>query len=200
MEKTNNNTVVFLAGGKSERMGFPKPWLSFSEEVSFLEHLVDFYVGLEFKNIVVVLNEKFCADNWKKQIVNIEQNALIVQNNQVEKGRMYSLKLGLEKSKDSDFVFIQNIDNPFVTKNVIDNLVQNAHAGGACIPTFKEKGGHPILISNTVVKHILDDFIPSATLRDVLKQFPQNRVEVENDSILLNINTPLDYNTKLMSK
>ena len=101
-------------------MSYPKPWLPLSNGSTFLEHLVDFYTGLNFKNIVVVLNQEFYSEKWNKKIKKVEQHCLIVKNTQVEKGRLFSIKSGLEKLSNDDYIFIQNIDNPFIEREIIN--------------------------------------------------------------------------------
>lgn len=174
-------------------MNYPKPWLSINNEISFLEHLVKLYYNSGIRNIVVVLNNECYSSKWGEQIRNIEQYCFVVKNNQVDNGRLYSIKLGLEQLDNTNFVYIQNIDNPFIDTKVINTLRQNSYPNGVTIPTYNGKGGHPVLISKKIKERILKHYNSSDTLRDVLDRFDRKNVEVESDSILLNINTPSEY-------
>ncbi len=188
--------VIILAGGKSERMGSPKPWLKL-KATTFLEHLVKSYADYGIDDIVCILNNEFYSDDWKNQIKIIEKHSTLVINSQVEKGRLYSIKLGLEKLSDQDFVFIQNIDNPFTSTEILDVLKKKATPRGVSIPAVNGKGGHPVLISNSVGKFINDHPSKSTTLHDVFDNFEREYVEVENEDIFKNLNTPEDYRKAL---
>ena len=121
----------------------------------------------------------------------------IIKNNEVEKGRLNSVRLGLNALTNKDFVFIQNIDNPFITQKVIEKLFQNKFENGVTVPTLNSKGGHPILINKTIKADIINNFNPSSTLNDVINKFERKNIEVESECILMNINTPEDYKKAL---
>jgi CTP:molybdopterin cytidylyltransferase MocA len=92
-----------------------------------------------------------------------------------------------------DFVFLQNADNPFIEKNIIDGLMRYRNPYGYAQAMFNGESGHPVLLSQKVVQHIhrMDD--SDFNLRDVLKEFPRSEVEVYNKGVLANINTMEDY-------
>ena len=111
MEATTG--VLILAGGKSERMIFPKPYLLFEGE-TFLKKIVEEYHNAGIKSICVIINEEFCKGKFEKFIDEVESKTIIIKNPNPELGRFHSLKLGLANILNLDFCFIQNIDNPFV--------------------------------------------------------------------------------------
>ena len=53
--------AIILAGGKSTRMGFPKPWLKHNDNSSFVEKLVNTYSDWGCNRIVVVINDKLLS-------------------------------------------------------------------------------------------------------------------------------------------
>lgn len=190
---------MILAGGKSSRMESPKPWLKLNDGSSFLEHLVNLYYNLGLQNIAVVLNHEYHSSKWEEQIKIAGQHSLILLNNQVEKGRLFSIRLGLENMAKTDFVYIQNIDNPLIDKIVIEKMSHHAIHNDVIIPAFNGTGGHPVLISKKVVASIKNYYKPSDTLRDVINRFNKKYVDVESKSILVNLNTHSDY-IKAMSE
>lgn len=185
-------SVLILAGGNSTRMKFPKPWLKI-DNTTFLEKIIKTYQSFGIKNIVVIINQKFCIEPWESKIKFLKKQAIIIENTAVEKGRLYSIQLGLQQLADADFVFIQNIDNPFIDKIILEKLQHNRCETGVTVPTFNQKGGHPILINRSIKEQIINNFNSSSTLHDVINQFDRKNVEVENESILININTPEEY-------
>ncbi|MCP4458338.1 MAG: NTP transferase domain-containing protein [Cytophagales bacterium] len=174
-------------------MGFPKPWLSINGEATFLEHLVKVYSDHGVDKIAVVLNNAFYSDPWMDHIRNIEKHSLVIKNDQLGKGRLHSIRIGLEKLKDTEFVFIQNIDNPYIDSKVIDALRESANPNGVSIPTFKGKGGHPVLISNKITMSLMEGYNIRDTLHNVFDEFERRYIEVENENVLININTPKEY-------
>lgn len=198
MSKTIISAVI-LAGGNSERMGFPKAYLHVYGK-TFLEKIIDKYHAVGIREIVVVMNSDFCNDRWKQNLIKVSSKIKLVKNKNPKLGRFYSLKLGLKNVIDSDFCFIQNIDNPFVNKNVIEKLWKNKNSDGYVSPTFKGKGGHPILISKTIIQQLNEMKDEDLNLKEVLKKFSKTEVEVDDETVLININTPEEYRTFVQDK
>lgn len=193
MKDKNTYAALILAGGHSSRMNAPKPWLEFKPGKSFLEQIIDLYIECGINNLVVVLNNKFAVAPWTQFLDTLKDRANIILNNQVDLGRMHSISLGLEKIDMADFIFIHNVDNPFVEANQIISLMENNNLKGYTKPTFKGKGGHPVLISNHLGRFIQNEGSKYHTLKEILTQFPARKVEFNNPNILMNLNTDSDY-------
>lgn len=182
--------VIILSGGRSERMGYPKAYLTI-EGVTFLEKLI-----AEYKNvvdeIVVVLNEELIKPEWSVIIEMMRKDCKIILNSNSEKGKLFSLQLGV-RNLDCDFCFIQNVDNPLITKVILNKILNKRNLDGLTIPTFENHGGHPLLISNTVLKKIysLENF--NIHLKELYSPFSKKYVDVEEKAVLYNINTPGEY-------
>lgn len=188
-----NSSVIILSGGKSERMRFPKAYL-YIDGRTFLEKIVDEYFDAEIDEIIVVMNEEFCVGNWKQIFDKLSSKIEIIKNKNPEQGRFHSLKLGLKKV-GNNFCFIQNIDNPFVNKNVILSLWNNRIENGYTSPIYKDKGGHPILISKNVIQQLNDMEDEDLNLKIILKSFNKMEVAMDDETVLMNINTPKEYHT-----
>ena len=184
-----NYSAIILAGGNSSRMGFPKPWLKTKDDVTFLATIISKFKQLGIDDIVVVLNEKFTTQEWKKELSEVEQNVIIIKNSKPENGRLYSLQLGLRTTTNNPII-IHNVDNPFVENNAIEQLISQTEANEISIPSYKGKGGHPVIISKLVKEEIITNYQHYKTLKDIFSKFPKKRIEVNSNSILKNINTP----------
>ncbi|HAW50985.1 MAG TPA: hypothetical protein DCX54_01465 [Flavobacteriales bacterium] len=193
MEENSSVGVLILAGGLSERMPYPKPWLRFNSEQTFTEKIVDQYYRFGVDELIVVLNEKYSGSQWTEQLSAINNYARIVINGQSEKGRSYSLHLGLELIRDCSYAFVQNIDNPFVDVNLLTLLAANSNEKGYTVPVHQGKGGHPILISRKIIHELRQFSYESLNLREFLKNYPKIEVETSKKEILANINTEEDY-------
>ena len=64
---------------------------------------------------------------------------------------------------------------------------------GYTSPIYKGRKGHPILVSKNIIQHLNDLPDRNLNLKNILSSFPKSIVEVDNASILININTPVDY-------
>ena len=190
MKKLNNNySVIILAGGHSSRMGYPKAWVKMDNGSTFLSAIVSSFIEFGISEVIVVLNKSFANNDWKEELSAVKQNATIIKNSNPEKGRLYSLQLGLNAIKN-DTVFIHNVDNPFIENSVLKLLSNNVELNGITIPSFKEKGGHPVVINRKVKSEIINNYQNYETLKEVFTHFPKKYIEVNSSSILKNINTP----------
>ena len=169
-------------------MGSPKCWLKI-RDATFLLEIANLYNSNGVKNIVIVLNEKFTGLSWDKEVIEVEKIAFLIKNNSPEKGRLYSLQLGLKAIK-SDFVFIHNVDNPFVDNVVLKNLIEHNKLKEIIIPTFNNKGGHPVIINRTIQNEIIENYDSYKTLKEIFSNYSKEYIEVDSKSILKNINTP----------
>lgn len=181
---------IILAAGNSTRMGEPKPFVKLYNNQTLLEYLIDELKKCEVTNIFVVLN------NEGKQILEnhyayLMQEATIIINNFLEKGRIYSLKLGLKKINKTS-VFIQNVDNPFINKKIIFDMSNLLRPYTFVVPEFQKKGGHPILISHEIVDELIKENINVENLRVFLSRYQKISYVTEFQEILYNLNNSLD--------
>ncbi|MEI7663815.1 MAG: NTP transferase domain-containing protein [Bacteroidota bacterium] len=179
-------SAVILAAGNSGRMGRDKALLPFGDGLNFASHLVKSFSQYGCHPMVVVVNEKFDAS-----LLGTKNHCLVV-NRHLEKGRAWSVRLGLEQIPRGQACFIQNIDNPFVNPGLLGKLLKSAIPDGYSVPVYNSRGGHPILLGYKVVEFIrrqseLIDF------RGVLQHFIRVEVQFPDERILWNINTPDDY-------
>ena len=164
-----NTSALILSGGKSQRMGFPKAFLKFNEEQTFIEKIASEFINFGCEKIIIVMNN----DNISHiNSVNPEILSKIetVVNPNPESGRFSSIKTGLEKLKDSENVFIHNIDNPFVCRETLELLYKNFNNCDFCVPVFENKGGHPIIIGKNIIKDSFNQ-LSDTNLKEFLRDF-----------------------------
>ncbi len=188
-----NFSVVVLAAGNSSRMGMPKFALKYSEESTFLEHIIEENMRCGCNELVVVVNEEN-GENIKNKQLDFHQNVKIAINKNPELDRFHSVKIGLQKLEKSQPVFIVNIDNPFTDIEVIYALLNGISDFDYASPTFLGKGGHPVLLSQKLVKKIITEERNQFNFKDYLKNYRRITVEVNNEKVLVNINTMEEYN------
>jgi CTP:molybdopterin cytidylyltransferase MocA len=189
---TRQAGVVILAAGKSERMKTLKAFLPFDEQMSFIEKIISTYHDWGCKEIIVVTNEK-SATLFKSSVPEMEYVNVVI-NDQLEFERFYSVKLGLGAIRTSDYCFIQNIDNPFIDAQILDILYSHISNKKYVSPVFKNKGGHPVLLNRENMNRICSWNENSANFKEVLNTMEGVNVEMPDDRVLININSPEEYN------
>ena len=167
-------------------MGSDKALLSVGNGKTFANHLVGCFGKYGCKPVVLVVNEQFDIAPFNAE------SLVTVVNHNLEKGRSWSILLGLKQVPRGCACFIQNIDNPFLEPGLLDKLFGSVVPDGYAIPVYHGRGGHPILLGCNVVDFLrqqqeLPDF------RQALKQFRKVEVPHHDKQILWNINTPDDY-------
>jgi len=179
-------SLILLTAGKSERMGIQKANLLLNGK-SFYDIIISTYKKSNITDRISVINNKLEIKN---------KNTI---NNFPEKGKLFSLQLGL-KEIESDWYFIQNIDNPFVSVEILHKFINCKKEADIIQPIYCGEKGHPILISKRVKQVILKETDYKLTLRDVFSKFSKQQIEVDDNTILTNINTPEDYKKYCIEK
>ena len=186
-----NCSAIILAAGNSSRMGSPKFLLKMPDGTSFLESLTHQYAGFGCSEIVVVMsNEGFALLKDKPQ--NLPSQTQITINTHVEFGRFYSIKTGM-KQLSTESVFIHNIDNPYANKNVLEQIYKAKSESEVIKPIMNGKGGHPVLLSKRVCELILNEKNNDQNFKVFLNSFRTKKVKVEDETVLLNMNTYDEY-------
>ncbi len=185
------NNVLILCAGKSERMGLPKALLSFSETDTFLSHLIKSYDGISDKIIIVTSNSlfEFIQMNKRKYFYS---EVIYIVNEYPEKGKIYSIQKGLEHI-DANYTFIQNIDNPFVTKELLRSMLSLMTEKSYVVPSYRSKNGHPLLIDKYISNEIRKKSTENFNIQFLLKKFKKIDCPSTEPKVLLNINTPKEY-------
>ncbi len=186
-------SVLILAAGYSSRIRKHKFALKFNEKSTFVERLVSQYKSLGCKKIIVVLNAEG-VKFFQKNLPHLSNEVMVITNMFPERGRSYSISLGLKHIPGNEKVFIQNVDNPFITTDILKLMLENLKDYDCVSPQYQGEGGHPVLISHNVIKEILVREEKDFVLRDLLKNFKKRTLPVNNQKILANINTMEDYN------
>lgn len=187
-------SVVITAAGKSERMGFPKPFLIFEKEknITFLEQIVNQYEKINSEKIAIVLNQSN-FEYYKSKNFNFLDKHEVIINKNLEHERFYSIQLGLSEIEPDNFVFLQPADNPFLKTKLLHTLLTYAKKNTYTVPTYNKKGGHPIIISPQIWQEILTKYEKNSNLKEVLSNYQRKNLVYSSASIHLNINDIDEY-------
>lgn len=190
-------SVIVLAGGFSSRMLKPKFLLDFKQK-TFIEAIVEQYIKYNSKELIIVINSSYAHLLYSLQMP--EDKVQIVVNKYPEKERFYSIQCGIKALKEKEYVFLHNVDNPFVNPLTIDALIRSVKNYDFAVPTFNNRGGHPVLLNKKAVEGIVSAQNIHQNFKLFLKKYRRINVPVNDKNILVNINTPSDYNSVILKK
>ena len=185
-------SCILLSAGNSERMGSHKALLRFDKDLTFLEKIINTYLEAGIEQVIVVISANL-ADLLKERKFDFLPGVEFVINANPEWGRFYSLQKGLGQMKPGHFCFFQNIDNPFITYDLLQLMISRKGIADVIIPVFQERSGHPVLFNQVVAQSILSPNSTELKINEFLKQFSSERMEVSDPAILININSKEDY-------
>ncbi len=193
MKKEGSFSVIILAAGYSSRMKYPKIFLPFDDNRTFMEKIIDTYADSGVSDIVMVINQHVEKKVRSVLSMNPEYDKIkIVLNHFPERGRFYSLQQGVENPPCST-CFIQNADNPFISVELLNKMMGHATVASYVVPVYMGKAGHPVLAGRDIMKYLLLEKGDDCNLRKEFEKFSRIEVSWPHEDILVNINTPSDY-------
>ena len=179
-------SAVIAAAGLSGRMGKDKAMLAYGNGLCFAENLINCFSVYGCNPVVLVVNETFNSVQLKSC------DFIPVINHKPDLGRSYSILIGLQSIPKGNCCFIQNADNPFLEKQLLEILMEAIEPDSYAVPLFEGKRGHPVLLGKRVSEHLRKR--PSfMDFREELKGFSRIEVPWPDKRILWNINTSEDY-------
>lgn len=183
---------VLFAGGKSSRMGEDKAFLPFGEHDSLIQYQVQRLKEV-FEHVYI------SAKDAKK--FNFTKTAVIedLDYNNISAPSVGFLNV-FNTLKDSDAFFVLSVDAPFVNKNVIDRLLEVKTDQFDAIIIRTPSGIHPLcgIYTRSLLKPIKAMLEKSEyKLMHLLKKSKVCYIDIEDEMLLSNLNTPQEYQKAL---
>lgn len=175
---------VVLAAGLSKRSKRYKMTLPLGDK-TVLERTID---GMSpFVNrVIVVLGSR--AERLRALLAG-RPDVRLVYNERFREGMFSSVRAGVAQVTAARFFLLPG-DQPLILPHVYERLL--SVDGTVVIPTYQGRKGHPVLLRRELVPDILA--LPAAaTLRDAIEGAGYTTVEVEDEGILLDLDTAKDY-------
>jgi CTP:molybdopterin cytidylyltransferase MocA len=186
---------ILLAAGESSRMrGAFKPLLKWGKR-TVIGECVHQMRNSQLSEIFVVLGHR----EMEIRQTLAGSGVQYAINNDYKRGMLSSVKAGLAMvSPNADAALIALVDQPMISKDVIDALIAAFSEGGkgVALPTCHGKRGHPIIIAAKYFDDVmrLDEETPEG-----LRQFIDQRrgdtleVPVSTTAVIEDIDLPEDY-------
>jgi len=188
--------ALVLAAGLSRRMGTNKLLLPF-EGRTVLTQVIFVLQNCPLNEIIVVTGHEH--EKVKEMLGRYPHSGLrFVHNPDYATGEMLSsIQAGLAALRDAlrcDAALIVLGDQPLIERRIVEQVVAAHEPGTVVIPSFLQRGGHPILIDRACWPEVLA--LPlNANLREALRAHTDwlRYVEVDSETILRDVDTPEDY-------
>ena len=186
--------AILLAAGESRRMGQLKallPW----QGTSLLKHQVASLRAGGVDRVVVVLGHR--SDELKAELAGMEGVAWQLNPDYLQ-GKTTSIKAGLSTlgSEQLDALLILNVDQPR-NADVIRSLLKEHLSQGSLItiPTHNGKGGHPIILSLSLMDELREIDEETYGIKAVVQRHldATRRAEMDAPEVLWDLNTPEEY-------
>jgi molybdenum cofactor cytidylyltransferase len=185
-------SAIVLAAGRSTRMGKNKLVLPLDGK-PVLQRVLDALKDSKVDETVVVLGGG--AEEVRRSI-NLEGTKVVV-NRRYAEGMSTSIKAGLSRvNRFADAAIIVLGDQPFLSAAVVDALVKAFLAEGApvVLPVHLRKRGNPVLFARSVFPEIMR-IDGDRGAKSVVEAHGDDtlEVEVEDEGVAVDVDTPLDY-------
>ncbi|MCS5421140.1 MULTISPECIES: molybdenum cofactor guanylyltransferase [Psychrilyobacter] len=174
--------IALLAGGKNSRMGgFTKSFLKFQNEY-FLQRILDEFN--DFDRIAIISNEKNLYKEYQ-----VETFEDLIRG----KGPLGGIYTAL--SSVSDSCFIAACDMPFLSQEKILNFYNDLDNFDAVIPIYKDRPQPLCALYNISILKYIKEAINNDDLKIMipLRKAKVKFVEIDDDRLFVNINTPEEY-------
>ena len=187
-------SCIILSAGSSGRMGRHKALLEFDETFTFVEKITNEYLTAGIGEVIVVVSSDL-NNEIKDRGISFPAEIHFVINHKPESGRFYSLQTGIQYMQEGNYCFFQNIDNPFTTVKLLQDLISQKDHADVVIPVFKNKGGHPVLLSPMILQELMKGKGSDLRIDQYLTKFRKRRIDTSDEWILVNINSINEYKT-----
>jgi len=185
--------AVILAAGESRRMGRPKAFLPI-EGQTFIERIVNVFKESKVEKILVVLGHN--ADETKNQISHLPVSVIV--NEDYSKGQLSSLHAAVRSlsGESVDGIVVHLVDQPFVSTEVIDLIIDNFYSSKKLIvlPCYHGRRGHPVLFSKALFPELLNAPLDRGA-KTVVHAHPAETlmIEVDDERVTVDLDTPEQY-------
>ena len=181
---------VILAAGASTRMGQPKPLLMWRGE-PFIRHIARTALEAGLSPVVIVAGEHAAEINAAVADLPVR----LVRNADWQAGQSTSVKTGLQSlpAEIGSAIFLL-ADQPQVPIELVHDLIeQHAHSLAPIVaPQIDGRRGNPVLFDRSTFDDLLS-LSGDVGGRAVFSRYPIAYVPWRDASLLLDVDTPADY-------
>jgi molybdenum cofactor cytidylyltransferase len=193
-------SAIILAAGESSRMGRLKqllPW----DGTTLLDWQVREARAAGIDDTVIVLGHE--VETIRASLAETRTDTRLVVNEAYLEGRASSLRRGAESVDDpAEAIVVMSVDQPRPAW-VMRRLISKWRESGAAVvvPRIGGHGGHPTLLDGRLILDLRYVTDRTFGLRAIVEANRHDLavVEIDAESLEVNLNTPADYEAALAS-
>ena len=181
---------IVLAGGGSSRFGRPKMLLPWKDTV-IIRHIVETALESGLDPVIVVLGAM--NQTIRQELTGL--SVLFCENPDWESGQSTSVRRGVAiLPPQTGAVLFLLSDQPQITVDLIQALIDRHQTSLAAViaPRFHGQRANPVLFDQSTFRSLLA-LQGDTGGRAIFPQFPPQFLDWEDENILLDIDTPDDY-------
>ncbi len=183
---------LVLAAGRSSRMGTRKLLLPVGDGV-VLERGIRMYRQAGIRDVRVVVGHCPAALDPVLRKHDVRR----IDNENYDKGMFSSVQAGVGSFEEGiEGFFVLPADVPLVRPRTVLDLLEafQRHSTAVVRPVFSGEAGHPVLLAGRLAPDLLH-WTGTGGLRSFLQEggFPAVDVEVADENVLFDLDTPADY-------
>jgi CTP:molybdopterin cytidylyltransferase MocA len=186
-----NVAAVILAAGLSSRMGSFKPLLPWGKQ-TVIESCINYLRDGGVDSIVVVAGHR--EEDIRRRLASASVTFAV--NADPASAMSASIEAGVRQlPSDADATFITPADYPAISPAIVSAITTEWTHGFRLIkPTYRDRGGHPVLIDLSLRSELLS-LEPTRSLKDLFAahQDEVRRLAVNSPYIARDIDTWDDY-------
>lgn len=176
---------VILAGGYSSRAETFKMELILGDKPILARVIEAFY---PYCNRIYVVGG-YKSERLLPIIKPYLDKVKLIVNEKFDQGMFSSVKAGVRAVGSERFLLTPG-DYPFIDTKICEMLL--AQGVDVVIPKVKNRGGHPVLLPKRCINEILEEE-DTSNLKEYLKKQDVKYIEIDNENILIDIDTKEDY-------
>ena len=198
--------AIVLAAGGSSRLGSPKQLLTFREE-TLIRHAAKAALQSVCDRVVVVVGNQ--AEQMRRELDDLAVS--VVENQNWQSGISSSIRAGLEEmlTSDCDGVVIMLCDQPFVTADVLNELISTHRTTGHTIvaSTYGTTRGVPAFFAAELFTELASLTADEGARRIIAAhseevatvEFPQGSIDIDTPSDIHVLATKRHKKHKILS-
>lgn len=191
--------AVILSAGSGTRLGCPKAFLPYRNH-TFIEEIYEHLHTLGLTKIAIVTTGAQHKALRRLSLADVE----IIINLTPHLGQFSSIKLAvITAEKYLRALLVIPVDHPAVRRETYSALIRRCFTTASnkiIIPAYNGERGHPVIIPSWLFPKIKSAPV-NTTLRDIIEENSE-KIEIlhlSDPGIILNVNTPEDYQRLLSS-
>lgn len=191
-------SIILLAAGQSSRLGKPKQLLTYQGK-TLLQHTIDIVVDLPYSTTLVL------GAYMEKILASLHlSNITIAVNKNWDEGLASSIRCGLNHvinhNPDTEAIILVLCDQPFLTKEVLSNIVRKYDETQSAIvhSIFKEAFGPPTLFHKSLFPYLMD-LKGNQGAKKIVDMFHEKVTHIHFPEGDIDIDTQSDYDLLIKS-